>query len=284
MIYYVYYGISLFCLSQSGVIIRWSEENPLILGAWRLLMGGLILMAGDLFLNSKNKSPISIKELKYILLAGFAFFLHLYSYAYSAHHTSISHLMLIFSINPLTTAIGSWIIFKEKLTTRKFLAYLLALLGIYILAREESGNSDIFGDLMAVVAAITFTIYALFSQKARQSLPNTIFISRMYLVGSIFFFLAIFLYGLSPIPNSEQSWNGIFALTVFPTLIGHGIFIYSLKHIPLYVLSLGKLIEPAMAAITAYFTFGEYLSGASFLSFAIIVISVAMVVITPTKY
>ncbi len=281
------YGISLFCLSQSAVIIRWSGTDPLILGAWRLLFAGLILYVAAPILNSKTHSKskpkvtLTTRDTKNTILAGFAFFIHLFSYAYSAHHTSISHLMLIFSINPLTTALGSWFFFNEKLTTRKIVAYALALVGIYILAREKQGSSELMGDIMAIVAAITFSAYALLSQRARRDLSNTVFASRLYLTGSFFFFLTTFFYGMNPLPNTTLSWQGILLLTLFPTLIGHGIFTFSLKHIPLYVLSLGKLIEPAMAAITAFLLFGEKLQPSSVLSFVIIIASVVLVIFKP---
>lgn len=278
---YLLYAIALICLSQSSIIIKWSAADPLLLGAWRLLFAGMILYLVSL--KSTGAKGISVSHQKKIIAAGFAFFVHLFTYAYSAQHTSISHLMMLFSINPLTTALGSWLFFKEKFTRRQGAAYIIALMGIYLLAREKQGTSEIIGDVIALVAALTFSIYALLSQRVRHDLPNTLFASRLYLFGSLFFFIATWIIGTDPFPIETQSWKGIALLTLFPTLLGHGIFTYSMKKIPLYVLSLGKLIEPALAAISAFVLFGESLSPSSLISFVMIIAAVSLVVVKPSK-
>lgn len=273
--YYWLYFLALISLSQSSVIVRWSGTDSLVLGAWRLLFGGLILYSWSQFRLKKQK--LNRSDYRKLVAAGFAFFVHLFTYAYSAHHTSISHLMLIFSLNPVTTAMGSWLFFKEKMTVRQGWAYLLALFGIYILAREKQGSGEIVGDMVAIVSVITFSAYALLSRWARRDLPNSVFASRMYFVGAVFFFLTLLLFGLSPFPEQSKGWTAILLLTVFPTLLGHGIFTLAMKHIPLYILSLGKLIEPPMAAVTAFLLFHETLTATSLVSFIVVIAAVVLV-------
>lgn len=275
--YYLFYALALVCLSQASIIIKWSLTEPLVLGSWRLLGAGFILLAW-----SKVYAPteeVHSADLRKIVAAGFAFFIHLFSYAYSAHHTSVSHLMLLFSLNPVTTAIGSWIFFKERMTKKQIASYALALIGLYILVREKQGTSEIVGDMMAIVAAITFSAYALLSHWARRHLSNAVFASRMYLAGSCFFFLTTLIWGqTSPIPDNSRGWIGIALLTLFPTLMGHGTFTFCLRHIPLHVLSLGKLLEPGLAAVSAFLIFGESLSAATVISSVLIFASVVLVV------
>lgn len=269
--------MALVSLSQASVIIRWSGTDPLILGAWRLLIAGSILFIWSQKFNSHQK--IRESDFRKIVAAGFTFFMHLFSYAWAAHHTSISHLMLIFSLNPVTTAMGSWIFFKEKMTLRQGASYGLALLGIFILAREKNGASEISGDIVAVVAAITFSAYALLSKWARRDLSNSVFASRMYFSGSAFFFLAAVLFKVTPpLPIAENGWMGIGLLALFPTLLGHGVFTFSMKHIPLHILSLGKLIEPAIAVVSAFLLFGETLTSSAIISFGLVIAAVALVV------
>lgn len=276
--YYLLYTMALVSLSQASVIIRWSATDPVLLGAWRLLVAGGILWAWSwIYLPRPN---LKNSDQKKIIAAGFAFFTHLYSYAYSAHHTSISHLMLIFSLNPVTTALGSWLFYKERMTRRQIMAYALALVGIYLLAREhQQGSASVSGDMAAMVAALTFSGYALLSQRARRDLPNSVFASRMYLVGSGFFFLTAFFSGVvPPVPSTAQGWVGVALLTLFPTLLGHGIFTLTMKHLPLPLLSLGKLVEPLLAAMSAYLLFGEPLTGTATLAFTFIIFAVYLVV------
>lgn len=279
--YYLLYTLALISLSQSSVIIRWSGTDPMTLGIWRLFLAGSILYAWSWRRHTGKK--VSTNDWRKIIAAAFAFFVHLYTYAYSAHHTSISHLMLIFSLNPVTTAMGSWIFFKERMTPRQGVAYVLALLGIYILAREKQGGAQIEGDMVAIISAVTFSAYAILSKWARRDLSNSIMSSRMYFAGAIFFLLGAILSGAPLLPVTDKGLIGIALLTVFPTLMGHGIFTLVMNHIPLYVLSLGKLIEPGIAAISAYFLFAESLSMAALASSALIVSAVVLVVMKKNK-
>jgi drug/metabolite transporter (DMT)-like permease len=159
----------------------------------------------------------------------------------------------------------------------------LALLGIYILAREKQGGAQIEGDMVAIISAVTFSAYAILSKWARRDLSNSIMSSRMYFAGAIFFLLGAILSGAPLLPVTDKGLIGIALLTVFPTLMGHGIFTLVMNHIPLYVLSLGKLIEPGIAAISAYFLFAESLSMAALASSALIVSAVVLVVMKKNK-
>lgn len=273
--YYFLYSLALVALSQSSVIIRWSGTDPLVLGAWRLFLAGLLIYGWSWWRHPRV--AISSNDHRKIIAAAFAFFVHLYTYAYAAHHTSIAHVMLIFSLNPVTTAAGAWLFFKEKMTLRQVVAYILALLGIYVLAREKQGTVHMDGDMMTIVSAITFSAYALLSKWARRDLSNSVFASRQYFVGAIFFVLAALLSGIELVPTDSKSWIGIILLTLFPTLMGHGIFTLVMKHLPLTLLSMGKLIEPAFAAISAYFLFAETLSASSLISSSMIVMAVVLV-------
>lgn len=238
---------------------------------------GLILLIGSKIYLPKER--LTSTDHRKIVAAGFAFFIHLFTYAYSAHHTSIAHLMLIFSLNPVTTAIGSWIFFREKMTRIQILSYILALLGIYILAREKQGTSEIIGDAIAMASAITFSAYALLSHWARRSISNVVFSSRMYLIGAFFFFITLILFGPgSIVANNSKGWIAIALLTIFPTLLGHGIFTFVIRHIPLPILSIGKLLEPGLAAITAFLIFQESLSPAVVASSVLIFVSVILIV------
>lgn len=281
--YHLLYLFSLLSLSQSSVIVRWSQTDPLVLGAWRLLIAGLFFYIWSR--REKVHRPPNGADNKRIIWAGFIFFLHLYSFAYASHHTSIAHVMLIYSINPVSTALGNRLFFNQAISPRQVVAYLLAALGIFILAREKTGGLvSVEGDFAAFFSAVTFSAYALLSQRARESLPNAVYTARLYLIGSVFFFVFAFLQpGLSLVPLHSQGLGGILLLTVFPTIIGHGGFILCLGRLNINFLSLGKLIEPCFSALSAYYLFGEEISKAVLPAFVLIAGAVMLIRPKPLK-
>jgi drug/metabolite transporter (DMT)-like permease len=269
--HYWLYLIALISLSQASIIIRWSTTDPLVLGIWRLFFAAIILKSWTLIRKS-NYTISSLRHWRNIAVTGVLFFVHLYSYAYAAHHTTIAHLMLIYSINPVFTAVGNMIFFKEKLTPRFITAFLLAFSGIYYLVasnlKEQSYNLS--GDLIAILSALSFAGYALFSKNSRKTIPNMIFTSAFYAISSFCFLIASFVLSVNPYPHSSKSWIAILLLAVFPTMLGHSIFTYCMNYIDIQILSLGKLIEPILSAGSAWLLFGEPITNQHIISFILI--------------
>lgn len=280
--HYWLYSIALVALSQSSVIIRWSQTDPLILGIWRLFFAALVLKSWVLLQKSSEfKTRISSSQWRNIILTGIFFFIHLYSYAYAAHHTTIAHLMLIFAINPIITAVGNLIFFKERITRHLIIAFILAFGGIYYLVINNltSASYNLQGDLIAMLAAISFSAYALFSKHSRKTIPNSIFTSAFYAVASICFLVTSLLLSVDPMPPSSHSWVAIFLLAIFPTMLGHGIFTYCMNYIDLHLLSLAKLVEPILSALSAWILFGEPITFQHIISFALISSGISLVLI-----
>lgn len=278
--HYWLYLIALISLSQASIIIRWSQTDPLLLGIWRLFFAAMVLRSFAFFKISKSQRPqISTHQWRIIIFTGIFFFVHLYSYAWAAHHTTIAHLMLIYSINPIFTAIGNLMFFKEKITWRLVLAFALAFVGIYFLVTNKSnqGNHTLTGDFAAILAAITFSAYALMSKHSRKSIPNSIFTSAFYGVASLCFLLTTLRLSINPIPESPRSWVAIVLLAVFPTILGHGIFTYCMNFIDIQILSLGKLIEPIFSATSAWLLFGEPITTYHVISFLLIATGISLV-------
>lgn len=270
---YWLYLVALFTLSQASIIIRWSQTDPLLLGIWRLFFAAIVLKSWAAFQKAEAfQVSITGRQWANIAMTGILFFVHLYSYAYAAHHTTIAHLMLIYSINPVFTAIGNMLFFKEKISFRLILAFLLSFSGIYYLVANNltEQSASLNGDLTAILAAITFSGYALSSKHSRKSIPNSIFTSAFYGIASSCFLVTAFTLSVDPIPSEPRSWLGIALLTIFPTMLGHGIFTYSMNYIDIQILSLGKLIEPIFSATSAWLMFGEPITFKHVISFGLI--------------
>jgi drug/metabolite transporter (DMT)-like permease len=280
------YVIALLSLSQASIIIKWSHENPLILGFWRLLIAATLLKSWTLFQKTPEfKEKIQKSQWVDIFLTGVFFFMHLFSYAYAAHHTSIAHLMLIYSVNPIFTAVGNLCFFKEKITKRIIMAFLLSFAGIYYLvsSNKENLQHSFYGDVTALLAALTFSIYALLSKKSRRNLPNSIFASSFYAIASGCFLMTLLSLSLNPVPSNSRSIIAIILLALFPTILGHGIFTYCMKFIDIQLLSLGKLVEPLLSAVSAWIFFSEPITKQHFISFVLISSGILLVLLKPPR-
>lgn len=264
------YLLAITSLASSATLIRLAEAPVEVIGFWRLLASALIMLPlafifGDLkqhftFLGQKQHLQTKTKfELGLVILSGFFFFVHLWTYFYSAQHTRIANCMIIFATNPIFVSLASFLIFREKLTLRLGLAYLFASIGIYRLVSHSLSFEQGFliGDLSALLSAMLFAIYLVTGKKARETMANTEYTFIAYSLAAVLFGVTGLMAGKNFTNYPPQTWIAIILSVIFPTLLGHVLFSYLMKRMNLNFMSCGKLMEPAISAILAYWVFKE---------------------------
>lgn len=100
----------------------------------------------------------------------------------------------------------------------------------------------------------------------------------IYLMTALFFGGAGLIKGVEWIDYPLKTWLAIAATVIFPTLLGHVLITHLLQYFNINFLSCGKLAEPIMSAIVAYFVFGELLTSKTVLAFGCTTIGVSALV------
>lgn len=270
------YFLAIFCLSQSAAFAKWAAAPPEIIGFWRLLAAGLIVLPWAYWKSDlKTQWQQHILHRKWIFLTGFFFFGHLWTFFYASQHTLISHTMIIFASNPLFIALGQWWLSKETPPRRTVIAYFLALISLVILFQQSRVDSpqQLGGDLSALASSFFFSIYILLSKKSRDVFCNSVFTSLMYLSTAVCFALVVILSNKSWIHYPSHTWLAIGGQVIFSTLLGHSLIAYLMRYLNVTLMSTGKLAEPVMASIVASVVFQEELSSYVFFAFVFTAVS-----------
>lgn len=269
------YFLALFALSTSSNLAKLNQMPVEVLGFYRL--GTASLLLGLWLLFKKYKFSLNFnKNIIWALSSGIFFFLHLYTYKYAAKNTTIANTMIIFSSNPIWISLGAIIFFKEKLEKRLILAYLLALVGVYLLVGEDFKLTGIthVGDWSAIISAIFYAGYMLTSKKARNHFDNNIYAFIQYLTCALFFGFTVMATDRSLIGYQPLSWLSVLGLVALPTFLGHFSFTYLVNHMNISLMSCGKLIEPLFASVIAFFLFHEKMNVNTWLAFSLTSLSV----------
>ena len=263
MTHLLLYFLALFSLSQSAAFAKWAAAPPEVIGFWRLLVAGLIVLPWAHFKSSLFPQwKAHPHSRKWVYLTGFFFFLHLWTFFYASQHTLISHTMIIFATNPLFVALGQWWLTKEAPPARTIGAYILAFTSLVILFQQSHSNRDsqFWGDFSALASAVFFSVYILLSKKSREVFNNSVFTSVMYLCTAACFAVLLALTHKSWIDYPSNTWLAILGQIIFPTLLGHSLIAYLMRHLHVTLMTTGKLSEPVMASIVASFVFNEQLT------------------------
>lgn len=278
MLHTLLYFLALFSLSTAS---SWAKLNHMpvsVLGFWRLGIACLVISI-YFFIFKKQKLPKIDKKIYWPLFSGFLFFLHLYTYTYAAKNTSIANTMILFASNPVWSSLGAILFFKDKISSRLITAYVLALTSIVILVfgKIEFKSDYFIGDLSAVVSAFLYAAYMLSSKKARQHYANSIFSIFLYGTCAAFFFLNGFaIFDNQFIDYDAISWIAVAGQVLIPTFLGHLTFTYLVSSMNISLMTCGKLLEPLMASIIAYYVFSETLSSFAWISFGLTALSVVI--------
>lgn len=269
---YLLYIIAILSLSQAGVIAKWGAAPPEMMGFWRLLLASMVMLPiaikyGD-FNNLISKRS---KDFRWVLVSAIFFFLHLWTYIYAAQNAPIANSMIIFSINPLFISLGAYLFFKEIMTFKLLLSFVFALSGVYLLIEPKLQSLAHFnGELSAFASAIFFAFYILASKKARTLITNSSFATvKYFLTACLFLLLALFNQTSLTAAPSPNTWMAIALVIIFPTLLGHALISYLMKHLDVNWMSCGKLAEPAFSTLVAYFLFSESISNQTLTAFTL---------------
>lgn len=280
MINYGLYILAIISLSQASNLAKWGAAPPEMLGFWRLIIASMIMLPIALKIGSlRELFKTHRKDFLWVVLAAFFFFIHLWTYIYAAQNTLIANAMIIFSTNPLITSLGAYIFFKEKFTRRLSIAYVFAFAALYLLVSDKLSMTAALGDISAFLSAIFFAGYILASKRARQNISNSSYAFVKYFLTGIFFALLGWVRGVSFTGYPDNTWWAIAVLILLPTLLGHALISYLMKHLNVNWMSCGKLIEPALSAFVAFLFFNEAVTNRTFVAFGMTTVAILVLFI-----
>jgi drug/metabolite transporter (DMT)-like permease len=250
-------GLSLLGISFAGPLVRLSSADAVTIAVWRLgfslvLVGALLLATGQW----RDWRHLTWRRFAVAAIGGVALALHFWAWNASIHLTTIAASVTLVSLQPAVVATISAFALRESPTGRQIAGIAIAIVGAFIIAAPDlrgglapSGNAPLFGNLLAISAALTAAVYYSIGRSLRRSLGVWSYVGIVYTTA----FLTLLVIGksrgihLAPEPPREIA---IFAgLALGPMLVGHTGMNWALKFLPAYVVNLTVLGEPVGATM-----------------------------------
>ena len=167
-------------------------------------------------------------------------------------HTTIANALFTLSACPLITAILARIFLKEPITRATLVAIAVAMVGITIMVADGLGSGSRFGNLIALVCAIFFSLFVICLRrgKNRNMLPASVLGG---LIGVVIGLIAgNFDYGLSVHDLAICFlWGGII------TSVVHFLFIFGSRYVSGAEIMLITLIEFILGPVWVWLVFME---------------------------
>ncbi|EHQ90987.1 DMT family transporter [Desulfosporosinus youngiae] len=160
----------------------------LVAGLRMLLAGGFLLIF--VFKTYGFYNP-DRKQWRLLFLIGLiSVFIHQLFLGYGVLTTSATNAALILALNPLTTALLASLFVNEKFTRNLGLGILLGFTGVVLVVFSNSSDGSVefslIGDILMVLAMLTYVIGALLIKKLMEtSIPTVVVTAYSTLIGGI---------------------------------------------------------------------------------------------------
>lgn len=253
--------IGIMGISLSAIFVRYSQAPSVVTAAYRLLWT-VALMAPVVFLSRPRREELFSTDKKTALLcavSGIFLALHFVLWFESLRHTSVASSTTIVCTEVIWVALGFCIFLGGKLSAKAVLAIVITLAGSMLIAWSDSASegNHLYGDFLALLAAIVVAVYTLIGRVARTTTSTTIYTFIVYLFSAVTLVLITLFQGCSLTGYGASGIVVGLLLAVFSTILGHSIFSWCLKFLSPTFVSASKLCEPVVAALFAAFLFGE---------------------------
>ena len=252
--------IGIIGISVSSIFVRYSSAPSIVTAAYRLSWTSLLMTPMIFTKRSVRKELLSLDKRNVLLSISSGVFLALhFGFMFEAlKHTSVASTTSIIATEVIWVSLGYTLILKGKLSFKASLIIVFTLLGSVLIAfGDKASSGHLFGDSLALFAAISVAVYMLIGNVVRKSVTTTVYTYLVYVSGAVVLLLASFLtgnnifkFGISPVIVG-------LLLAVFSTMMGHTVFSWCLKYFTPSFVSTCKLLEPVVAAIIAVFLFHE---------------------------
>jgi drug/metabolite transporter (DMT)-like permease len=268
-------GIAVLAASTAALFIRYAQgmAPSLVIAGYRLGLAGAILWPLALLWHSDELRSLSQHEIGMAAFSGLFLAAHFGTWVASLEYTTVASSLVLVSMAPLFVGILAPITLKEPLRHNVLLGLLIALFGTLVIGLGDTcawqgklvcpsvsellNAARIHGDLLALLGAITVSGYMLIGRHLRITVPLIPYITVAYSVAAVSLLVAAMLAGQPLWGYPAEAYCYFLLLALVPQLIAHSTYNWTLRYLPVTVVSIMLLGEPVASSLWAYALLGE---------------------------
>jgi len=260
-------------------LVRLSGVGPVAAGFWRL---ALALPFLALIANGTGQ-PIHWPGRRLGLIVAFAAFFFaadLAAWHASIHMTKLGNATLFGNVSSFAFAAwGLWLVRRWPSGTQAAALTLAAVgAGLLMGSSAELSARHFRGDLLALFAGLLYAGYLIAVQQGRGSLKPLPLLFLSSALGAAMLLPVSLLLGEQFIPTN---WTFVLLLALGSQVIGQGLLVYGIGHVPPLIVGLALLTQPAISALVGWMAYGETLSPLDWLGAALIATALVLVRLPP---
>ena len=229
----------------------------------------------------RNGAKLNDKLFRSVLVPGILFGVSTIFGFTAITTTSVANATIIGNISTAMVLFVAPRFLNEKISKSQVLLAFTSFAGVatIVFGAGNTGGSSLFGDSLALVNALTWTVYFISSKRRRVDGVDT----WQFLFGvSVIQVFVVVPYALLTSNDILQiTWRDLsflIAMTLFSGTIGHSFMLWAQKYVDASVSSLILLLGPVISSAGAWLVYGQQISLVQVIGGAIVLASLAGVV------
>jgi drug/metabolite transporter (DMT)-like permease len=274
--------VGLTAFGFAPILVRFAPEtSPLVLVVYRTVFAALMLLPFWLWTRNTEQRDGKNKEQLWIALSGVCLGLHFTCWISSLYYTSVASASVLVTIHPIIMILVERLWYKRNFATTTWIGVILAfsgsvLLGISDSQIEQDFADPLYGNFLAISAAVIFVVYLLIGEKIRKKREWIDYVFPVYFYAAVACVLIAVVLGKNLLDISTVGvWVGV-GLAFGPQILGHGAMNYAVKYVSPTLVSTIVLGEPIFASVMAFFLFAELPPATSIVMMLIILVGVGL--------
>jgi drug/metabolite transporter (DMT)-like permease len=229
--------------------------HPLTVAAGRLSFAALILTPIAWARSGAELRRTARRDRLWAFLSGVFLAIHFAAWISSLAYTSVASSTALVATNPLFVALGSFVVFRERLRRGVWLGIALTIVGTAVIGFSDSaggsGSNPLLGDALALLGALCGSGYLLVGRALRTRVSLLPYIWMVYSAAAVVLLAWMALAGYSLVGLPPTVYVLLIGLAVGPQLLGHTSFNWALKYLSATFITVAILGEPVGSAILA---------------------------------
>ena len=229
-----------FAVSWAAILIRACSAPPTVIAFFRMFFAAVLLLPLAIWVYRASFGEFSKRLFLLTAVAGFFLGWHFFFWIASLSHTSIASSVVLVTTQPVFVAILAVALLKESIGIRGVLSIIVAMLGSTLIAGFDfSLKKEYFwGDILALAGAVMAGSYLFIGRVVRPRLRVFPYIFTVYGIAAVTLGLILLVTGEHRADFAPVNYAYFLLLAVGPTLIGHTLYNYTLKHVPAHKVGL----------------------------------------------
>lgn len=272
--------LGVFACSTAVILIKASAVHPLLLAGYRQVAAALLLTPLLVRDARRHRGVYGWGHVRRTVLPGLMLAAHFASWTVGARLTTGANASLIVNLVPVVMPFLLWLAAGEVVNRGEIAGTLTAIAGLLILTAGDVSLSrrHASGDLTCLGSMLLFAFYLALARRNRDFPTLWTYVVPLYLVGGVSCFAAA-----APVTALTQvfaprEYVFLLGLALVPTIVGHSILNYSLKHMRGQLVSVCNLGQFVFAGIMAFFVFGEVPAANFYLASSLIVLGAVITI------